>query len=89
MPALQEVYNKYKDQVVLISVAIDNNNDPESYVKKSGFNWPFAYDTDGAAKYSVQAIPTTVFITANGTVKENYLGGMDAIQFESKLKSIL
>ena len=56
MPALQEVYNKYKDQVVLISVAIDNNNDPESYVKKSGFNWPFAYDTDGAAKYSVQVI---------------------------------
>ena len=89
MPAFQEVYNKYRDKVVLISVATDSNNDPENFVKQNNYNWLFAYDTDGANKYSVQGIPTTIFITADGTIKDTRVGGMDATMFESKLRSIL
>lgn len=88
-PDFQEVYKAKPGQFVMISVAVDNNEDPVKFVQDNGYTWTFAHDTDGAKRYGVQGIPKTVFISRTGDIVDEQTGSMDRTTFESKLAKIL
>lgn len=88
-PDFQAVYNEKQGQFALISVAVDDNQDPIKYVADNKYNWIFAHDTDGAKRYSVQGIPHTLFISRTGDIVDQQTGSMDRATFESKLAKIL
>jgi peroxiredoxin len=85
----QKVYDAKKGQFVMISIAVDSEQDPEKFVKDKGYNWIFAHDTDGAKKYNIDVIPQTFFISASGSLVESQKGGMDINTFEQKLSKLL
>jgi thiol-disulfide isomerase/thioredoxin len=88
-PEFQKVYNKHKGQFAMLSVAVNAKSDPAAFVKQNGYNWDFALDTDGSKRYSVDAIPRTLFVTPTGDIVADQRGGMTEAQFEGYLAQLL
>lgn len=89
LPAFKEVYGKHQGEFELLSVAVDERNDPRTLVQQNGYNWLFALSDGTAQEYGVSAIPTTLFIDRSGKIVDRAVGGMDVNEFESKLGKIL
>ena len=96
MPALQRVYEKYKDQnlhVLAVNMTDqDNIRDIEQFVDSNGLTFPVLFDYlgDTATKYQVKALPTTFFINRNGTISDIIIGGpMPESLFQSKIEKLL
>lgn len=69
---------------------MDKELDPPGLVKKNGYNWTFANTSEAAlAQYSIQGVPTTLFIDRRGSVVDTVIGGMGAEDFEARLAKIL
>ena len=75
MPAFQEVYNEYKDNVVFLIVNSTYSNAGESpeaainYIIAEKYTFPIYLDTTGArSNYGVAAIPFTFFINEDGYI---------------------
>lgn len=81
MPAIQNVYDDYKDQdFVVLAVNTtyqDNLDDAITFAQNLKLTFPILLDKDGNAAnlYEVRALPTTFFIDANGIVQEVVVGG--------------
>jgi peroxiredoxin len=88
-PDFQKVYKDKKGQFVMISIAVDSEQDPEKFVKDNAYDWIFAHDTNGAKKYNIDVIPQTFFISPTGSIIESQKGGMDINTFEQKLSKLL
>lgn len=96
MPAIQRVYDKYKDEgfVVLAVNATnqDNLNDVKNFVSSQSLTFPILLDLEGeiSNKYRVQALPTSFFITPDGIINEVVIGGpMAEALLESRISSLL
>jgi len=89
LPAFQEIYGKHQGEFELLSVAVDERNDPRKLVQQNGYDWLFALSEGAARDYGVSAIPTTLFIDRNGQIIDQAIGGLSASEFESKLVKIL
>jgi hypothetical protein len=64
--------------------------DPQGLVRKNGYNWTFASTSESALmQYSIQGVPTTLFIDRSGSVVETVVGGMGVADFEARLAKIL
>lgn len=81
MPAMQKVYDDYKDQgLVLLGINAanqDNRTDAVDFIKKNKLTFPILFDTGGQASfdYKVRSLPTTFFIDRQGKVQDVIVGG--------------
>lgn len=81
MPAIDAVYQQYRDQgleVVAINTTFqDSEDEARAFVKELGVTFPIAFDRDGATskRYALQAMPTTFFVKRNGAIGDMLFGG--------------
>ncbi len=83
LPAFENAYNTYKDDVQFIMLnqtdgARDTFDVVNKFVSDNGYTFPVYYDTtfDGTYAYGAFSIPLTVLINADGTVADTHIGAM-------------
>ena len=85
MPELQEFYEEFHDQIELIGIDIGqftgygSYRDPSKLLQSIGITYPTGFTNDGTvvSGYRVVAMPTTVFITADGEIFKTWAGALD------------
>jgi thiol-disulfide isomerase/thioredoxin len=86
MPQFQLFYEEFKDEVLLLGIDIGvftglgSRSDAEALLRELGVTYPAGWTEDGSVprKYGVTAMPTTVFISSDGTIFERGVGAIDA-----------
>ena len=86
MPQFQVFYEEFKDDIQLLGIDIGiftglgNNANAEELLRELGVTYPAGWTDDGSVprKYGVTAMPTTVFISSEGTIMEKSVGAIDA-----------
>ncbi|TAK11539.1 MAG: redoxin domain-containing protein [Anaerolineae bacterium] len=81
MPAMQRVYEDYRDLglVILAVNATDQDSAAAAvaFANDLGLTFPILLDLDGAVgrQYALRALPSSYFIDANGVIQEVVIGG--------------
>jgi peroxiredoxin len=81
MPAMQKVYNDFKDQGLVILAVNATDQDSISaasgFVDSLGLTFPILLDPNGEVSqaYELRALPTSFFIDGQGLVREVVVGG--------------
>ena len=81
MPAMQRVYEEYRDQGFIILAVNAAQQDSQAaaaqFAAEHGLTFPILYDLDGsvARSYRLSALPTSFFILPDGTIQEVVIGG--------------
>ena len=96
MPAMQQVYESYRDEgleVVAVNMTHqDSLSDVQSFLNIYQLTFPVMLDMRGesALKYQVRALPTTFLIDRAGVIREVVVGGPLTKAFlEVKIKQLL
>lgn len=96
MPALNAVYEKFRDQGLAVLGVNTTYQDDEagarSAIRDWGLTFPIVFDRDGATSraYRVQAMPTTFFIGRDGVIRDIVFGGpMSEALIASKIEKLL
>ena len=89
MPAIEAVYQKYKDKGVVV-IGIDfweSDGLVRQYIQDGGYSWTFVTDATGevTASYRVKAIPTSFFIDREGVIRAVNIGDMTKLAMETEL----
>ncbi len=82
IPALNEVYKKYKDhpEVVFASITFEEKNKVISFLKKHPLDYPVISDArDICRKFSVNSYPTNIVIDKEGNYFDLISGGFPNI----------
>ena len=98
MPAMQRVYERYKDEGLEILAVNATNQDSASealaFAQELGLTYPILFDLDGSvsARYALLALPSSFFILPDGRIQEVVVGGPMAealliIRIESLLEA--
>ena len=92
MPAIQKIYDQYKDSGLVILAVNNTYQDSFSnvvdFVNNNQLTFPILLDLDGEVSklYKVQALPSTYFIDRSGKINEIIIGGpMSETLIESKI----
>lgn len=97
MPHIQEVYEQYKDQDVII-LAVDvlgaekiDMEGVNKFLDEKGYTFPVLYDVDGevSIQYKVRAFPTTYIINKEGRIADFIAGAMDKETMVEKIENIM
>jgi peroxiredoxin len=81
MPAMQVVFERYKDRGFTILAVNATNQDSlssaQAFVEELGVTYPILLDLDGevSALYQLRALPSTFFVAADGRIQEVIIGG--------------
>jgi len=81
MPAIQNVYTKYKPQGLRVLAVNLTHQDrlPEvsAFVQENKLTFPILLDQDGrvSSRYQTHSLPTTFFIDGNGIIQHVVIGG--------------
>jgi len=94
MPALQKVYEQYRDQglTILAVNQQESNQRVADFTGQFGLTFPILMDRDGRvfARYRVTALPTTFFVDREGVIREVTIGGPMSEPFiESQVTALL
>ncbi|MGT2830071.1 TlpA family protein disulfide reductase [Streptococcus hillyeri] len=98
LPFMNELYDEYKDEVAFVFInATGTANGEETqevasaYIEKEGYSFPYYYDVtlDAATKLGVEAIPTYLFVNAEGTIQKIASSEADKSTVESSLQELL
>ena len=97
MPELQDFYDEYAGRVHLLGVDIGqftglgSPKDASRLLDALGITYPAGSTDDGSVvrKYGVRAMPTTVFITAEGEVFRRWTGSINREQLEAMVAELL
>jgi len=96
MPAMQTLYEEYKDQgLVVLGVNATNQDDPfkiAPFVEEYGLTFPILLDETGAVMqaYEVRSLPSSFFIDRSGRIKEVVIGGpMSATLLRTRIEKII
>jgi cytochrome c biogenesis protein CcmG/thiol:disulfide interchange protein DsbE len=96
MPALNAVYQKFRDQGLIVLGVNTTFQDDETSARASirdwGVTFPIVFDRDGATsrQYRVQAMPTTFFIGRDGVIRDIVFGGPQSeALIASKIEKLL
>ena len=95
MPYFQKAYERYGDNVTFLMVNVDGGAAPTAsvtgFLADGGYTFPVYYDGNYSASlaYSVDAIPETVFITADGYISHTKIGAISENQLNSEIERIL
>jgi cytochrome c biogenesis protein CcmG, thiol:disulfide interchange protein DsbE len=81
MPAIEKVYNDYKDQgLVVLAVnmtAQDTSSNITPFIDEYGLTFPVLLDEDNsvASAYQLRSLPSSFFIDRDGIIREVVIGG--------------
>jgi peroxiredoxin len=96
MPAIQDVYEQYSNDNVVILGINDTRQDSISavldFVESNNLTFPILLDYEGSVSknYQVQALPTTFFINPQGIIEEIVIGGpMSEALLEIRIKELI
>ena len=96
MPAIQQVYQAYQGQgLVVLGANItyqDNEVEAAAFIKEYGLTFPIALDRDGSLSraYQLQGMPSTFFIDAEGVIQSVIIGGpISEAVMRSKVQDLL
>ncbi len=92
MPAFQEVYEEYGDQVVIIGVGVnDSEANLRGFVQEKGITYPIVWDrtSEVARKYRIRSLPTTYRIDQNGVMTGVAVGALTKEQLVKAIESML
>ena len=86
MPQFQAFYEQSKDEIMVLGIDIGpfmnlgSKRDADALLRELGVTYPAGWTDDGGVprKYGVTAMPTTVFISSDGTIFEKRAGAIDA-----------
>ncbi|MBB6730208.1 TlpA family protein disulfide reductase [Cohnella zeiphila] len=81
-PYLTKLKEKYGNELQIVAVNVTDSDSEKSarqFASSYGFTFPVLLDPDGtaAARYRIRPIPTSLFIDANGVIRDGVLGAMD------------
>lgn len=92
VPHFQDASIKYNGQAVIVGI---DQGEPGAlvtdFVAQFGLTYPMLLDPDNDVnrEYRVRALPTTVFIDANGVVREVFTGIINAAVLEERIERLL
>lgn len=96
MPAIEKVYNEYKDQgFIVLAVDMTYQDDPSAvmpFVQEHGLTFPILLDETGAVgrAYQLRSLPSSFFITREGIINEVVIGGpMSEALLRTRVEDIL
>jgi thiol-disulfide isomerase/thioredoxin len=93
MPAMQQLYNRYKGQglVILGANAQEEPSRVADYVRQGGYDWRFLLDPGGVVsyKYLFGGVPSHVFIDRAGVIRAISVGELDAAGMANYLARIV
>lgn len=96
MPAIQKMYEEYKDQgFVVLAVNMTWQDDPAAvapFVQKYGLTFPVLLEPSGAAArlYELRSLPSSFFIDRQGVIREVVIGGpMAEALLRTRIEAIL
>lgn len=96
LPAFDELYVEYQDQVEFMMVNLTDGQREtvklvKEFVQEEGYKFPVYFDTSHSAAnaYSVYSIPLTVFIDEEGEIFNAHVGAMDENTLEQYIKELL
>ncbi len=93
MPALQAAAQRSAGQVAFVGVGHqDSRTRGVDMLEETGVTYPAAYDPQGsvAAAYGLRrGLPATVFVAADGTIRETVLGPLDLDELNAKIQHLL
>jgi len=91
MPAFESLHQAVGDRVRI--VGIDPQDSPDAateFAKKVGASYELLRDADGSviAKLGVAALPTSIFVRADGTILRSKPGALSEAQLRSMINSL-
>jgi cytochrome c biogenesis protein CcmG/thiol:disulfide interchange protein DsbE len=96
MPAIQKLYNEYKDQgLVVLGVNMtyqDNAQKVVPFAQENGLTFPILIEDTGkvADQYELRSLPSSFFIDRRGIIQEVVIGGpMSEALLRTRIESIL
>ena len=96
MPAIQKLYDEYKDQgLVVLAINMtyqDNAKAVVPFTQKNRLTFPILIDDTGkvADKYELRSLPSSFFIDHQGIIQEVVVGGpMSEALLRTRIESIL
>ena len=93
VPELVELQNKYKDQLQVIGLVVDDDDEDavKKFADKFGINYPIAMATDELrTEYGgIPALPTLFVLDEEGRVVQKHEGLRDPVLYEVEIRSLL
>ncbi len=96
MPAIEEVYQDYKNQgleVLAINTTYqDSEVEAAAFVQEYGLSFPIPMDRTGAVsnRYQLRGLPSTYFVDRKGIIRSVVVGGpMNEALIRSKVQELL
>jgi len=92
MPGFQQVYLQAKDKVGFLGLdSRDVVDAARRFAAQTGVTYPLAADPQGqaASKLGVAALPTTVFIGADGTLRGRHVGALTPSELRANISRYL
>ncbi|HEV2197748.1 MAG TPA: TlpA disulfide reductase family protein [Candidatus Acidoferrum sp.] len=93
IPDLVELQNKYKDQLQIIGLVVDDDDEDavKKFAEKFGINYPIAMATDEMRmEYGgIPALPTSFVLDGEGRVVQKHEGLRDPVLYEVEIRSLL
>jgi cytochrome c biogenesis protein CcmG, thiol:disulfide interchange protein DsbE len=92
VPHFQDAAVKYNGQVVIVGI---DQGEPRSLVSDFAAQFAITYpllldpDNDVNRQYRVRALPTTIFIDANGVVRELFTGIINRAVLQDRIEHLL
>jgi thiol-disulfide isomerase/thioredoxin len=92
IPELVDLQNKYKDQVQIIGVSMDEDASPaevNAFAAKAGINYPVVMGKDIAGEYGgVPALPTSFVVNKDGGVVQKHVGILQPEEIEAEVRAL-
>ena len=97
MPDLQDFYEEHKGEVGLLGVdvgqftGLGQPKDASKLLDALGVTYPAGYTDDAnvVRDYGVRAMPTTVFISSDGSIFQSWTGAIEREQLEAVVDRML
>ena len=93
VPDLVELQTRYKDQLQVIGLVVDDHDEEavRDFAKKYSINYPVAMATDAMRIQfgGVPALPTSFIIDAQRRVVQKHIGLRDPVLYETEIRALL
>ena len=96
MPHFDEAYRTYGEEISFLMVDLcaygnDTMENAKAMVEAGGWSFPVCYDTQGEAvtAYAIRSMPTTIFLSADGTLVGKRIGAMTQAQLLQEIEGLL
>lgn len=91
MPAMQQLADRYEGQLVVVGINVGETvDDAQPYAQRNNIRYPLLLDpeTTVTEAYGVRAMPTSLFVDADGVVQIVHYGVLTPPQMEETIQSL-